>query len=178
MRIKYLSLLMAAMLLTATPSVGKDHKEKAKTEQTAKKKKGKDDKEKDKDQKKDKDAKKAGKKGKKGKKGQQPQQPQKPQEEKPSIDRKGLFGVTKVKNEWFFHIADSLIGRDFLTTTRYTTTPSGSGKFGGEQVNEQTVYFQLGADEQMLLRANLIINVADSTQKISRPSKSATRTPS
>ena len=46
MRIKYLSLLMATMLLTATPSVGKDHKEKAKTEQTAKKKKGKDDKEK------------------------------------------------------------------------------------------------------------------------------------
>ena len=168
MRIKYLSLLMAAMLLTATPSVGKDHKEKAKTEQTAKKKKGKDDKEKSKDQKKSKDAKKAAKKGKKGKKGQQPQQPQKPQEEKPSIDRKGLFGVTKVKNEWFFHIADSLIGRDFLTTTRYTTTPSGSGKFGGEQVNEQTVYFQLGADDQMLLRANLIINVADSTQKISR----------
>ena len=65
MRIKYLSLLMAAMLLTATPSVGKDHKEKAKTEQTAKKKKGKDDKEKSKDQQKSKDTQKAAKKAQK-----------------------------------------------------------------------------------------------------------------
>ena len=168
MRIKYLSLLMAAFLLTATPSEGKDHKEKDKTEQTAKKKKGKEDKKKEEDSSKKKDSKKSGKKSKKGKKGQEAEQPQKPQEEKPSIDRNGLFHVTKVKNEWYFQVADSLIGRDFLTTTRYTTTPSGSGKFGGEQVNEQTVYFQVGKDEQMLLRANLIINVADSTQKISR----------
>ncbi len=190
MRIKYLSLLLAAFLLTTTPSEGKDHKEKDKTEQTAKKKKDKKDKKnkdseqkeqdkkankkKGKENKKNKDSdqkkqsKKANKKGKKGKKGQQPEQAQKPQEEKPSIDRNGLFHVTKVKNEWFFQIADSLIGRDFLTTTRYTTTPAESGKFGGEQVNEQTVYFQVGKDDQMLLRANLIINVADSTQKISR----------
>lgn len=165
---KYLSLLMAAFLLTASPSEGKDRKEKDKTEQASQKKKDKESKKKDKDSKKKKEDKKAGKKGKKGKKGQQPEQPQKPQEEKPSVDRAGLFHVTKVKNEWYFQIADSLVGRDFLTTTRYTTTPSGSGKFGGEQVNEQTVYFQVGKDEQMLLRANLIINVADSTQKISR----------
>ncbi|MCR5269663.1 MAG: zinc-dependent metalloprotease [Prevotella sp.] len=88
--------------------------------------------------------------------------------EKPQVDRKGLFHVTKEKNDWFFQIPDSLIGRQFLTTTRFTGTPASSGIFGGEQVNEQTVYFQKGVDNQLLLRANLIINVADSVDKISR----------
>lgn len=163
MRIKYLSLLMAAFLLTASPSVGKDRKEKQKdkekTEQTAKKKKEKKSDEKSQDSK-------SSKKSRRKKK--QPEQPQKPAEEKPSVDRPGLFRVTKLKNDWFFHIPDSLVGRDFLTTTRFTATPSDCGKFGGEQVNEQMVYFQKINDEQMLLRARLIINVADSTQAISR----------
>lgn len=163
MRIKYLSLLMAAFLLTASPSVGKDRKEKQKdkekTEQTAKKKKEKKSDEKSQDSK-------SSKKSRRKKK--QPEQPQKPAEEKPSVDRPGLFRVTKLKNDWFFHIPDSLVGRDFLTTTRFTATPSDCGKFGGEQVNEQMVYFQKVNDEQMLLRARLIINVADSTQAISR----------
>ena len=88
--------------------------------------------------------------------------------EKPSVDRNGLFHVTKLKNEWFFEIGDSLIGRDFLTTVRYTSTPSNSGKFGGEQLNEQTVYFELGKDDQLLLRSRLLINVADSTQNINK----------
>ncbi len=176
MRIKYLSLMMAAFLLTAAPAESLAGNEVGKTEQNAspdKKKKE----EKEKKSKKEAKAKKAEKKSKEQKpekkrrrknKSKEAEQPQKPQEEKPTVDRAGLFHVTKLKNEWYFQIADSLIGRDFLTTTRYTTTPSGSGKFGGEQVNEQTVYFQKGADDQMLLRANLIINVADSTQKISR----------
>ena len=78
--------------------------------------------------------------------------------EKPAVDRPGLFHVTKMKNDWFFEIPDSLIGREFLTTTRFTSTPSNSGKFGGEQVNERTVYFQKGPDDQLLLRASLLIN--------------------
>lgn len=169
MRIKYLSLLMATLLLTATPSSAKDRKEKDKTEQSAKEKKTKKSEEKGKDSKSD------SKKSRKKKK--QSEQPQKPAEEKPSVDRPGLFRVTKLKNEWFFHIPDSLIGRDFLTTTRFTSTPSDSRKFGGEQVNEQMVYFQKVNDEQMLIRAKLIINVADSTQAISRAIKISNENP-
>ena len=61
-----------------------------------------------------------------------------------------------------------IIGREFLTTTRYTSTPAGIGKFGGEQVNQQTLYFQPAPDDGMLLRAKLIINVADTTETINR----------
>ena len=108
-------------------------------------------------------------KNKKNKKGQPEQnaQAQKPAPT-PSVDRQGMFQVQKVENDWFFIIPDSLIGRDFLTTTRYTSTPAGSGKFGGEMLNQQTVYFQKGVDNQLLLRVRLFVNVSDTTQMINR----------
>ncbi|MCQ2197473.1 MAG: zinc-dependent metalloprotease [Bacteroidaceae bacterium] len=105
-------------------------------------------------------------KKKKAKTAQQAPQP-KPQP-KPSVDREGLFHVTKMKEDWFFVIPDSLMGRDFLTTTRFTSTPAGSGQFGGEQLNEQTVYFEMVADSQIVMRARLLINYADSTQQINK----------
>ncbi len=89
-------------------------------------------------------------------------------EPKPSVRRPGLFNVTKVENDWFFEIPDSLIGRDFLTTTRYTSTPAGSGQFGGELLNEQTVYFQPGVNNHLLMRVRLFVNVSDSTQAINK----------
>ena len=85
-----------------------------------------------------------------------------------SLYRKGLFNVLKEENDWFFEIPDSLIGRDFLNTTRYTSTPSGCGLFGGEMISQQTVYFQKGVDNQLLLRVRLFVNVSDSTQSINK----------
>ena len=82
--------------------------------------------------------------------------------------RKGLFHVQKVENDWFFGIPDSLIGRDFLTTTRYISTPAGSGKFGGEMLGQQTVYFQPGVNNQLLLRVRLLVDASDSTQAINK----------
>ena len=107
------------------------------------------------------------KKKKKKKQTAQATTAQKPQP-KPSVERSGMFRVTKVENDWFFEIPDSLIGRDFLTTTRYTSTPSGSGKFGGEMLNQQTVYFQPGVDNRLLLRVRMFVNVSDTTQAINK----------
>ena len=88
--------------------------------------------------------------------------------QKGKVERKGMFNVSKVENDWFFEIPDSLIGRDFLTTTRYTSTPAGSGKFGGEMLNQQTVYFQPTVNDQLLLRVRLFVNVSDTTQQINK----------
>ena len=85
-----------------------------------------------------------------------------------TLRRPGLFNVSKTENNWFFEIPDSLIGRDFLTTTRYISTPAGSGEFGGELLNQQTVYFQPGINNQLLLRVRLLVNVSDSTQAINK----------
>ena len=153
---KLLTIILALALLCPTLSAKeKKEKAKAKTEQAAKAQGQKAN-----------DKKKDNKKGKKGEPAPVAQQP-KPAP-KPSVDRKGMFQVQKLENDWFFLIPDSLIGRDFLTTTRYTSTPAGSGKFGGEMLNQQTVYFQRGVDKQLLLRVRLFVNVSDTTQMINK----------
>lgn len=82
--------------------------------------------------------------------------------------KNGLFTVEKNGNDWFFIIPDSLLERRFLTTTRYTATPANCGKFAGEQINGQTIYFEKAPDERLLMRAELLINVSDSLDDINR----------
>lgn len=156
----YLCLLLGFSLNAQSASLQISEKPKEKTE-----------KKKEKKEKKEKESKKEKKKAKKGKNAKEetadtPKENAQP--EKPQIERNGLFRVTKQKDEWFFEIPDSLIGRLFLTTTRYTAIPSNNSKFAGEQLNEQTLYFTKGVEDQLLLRAKHIINVADTTTEINR----------
>ena len=98
----------------------------------------------------------------------QPAAQQAPQPPKPSVSRHGMFDITKVNADWFMEIPDSLLEKDILAITRYTSTPSNSGKFGGEMCNEQVVYFQKGVDGNLLLRSRMTVNVADTTQMINK----------
>ena len=82
--------------------------------------------------------------------------------------QKGLFTVSKSGTDWFFEVPDSLIGRKFLVTVRYTSTPGGTQKYGGELVNQQTVYWQVAPDNKLMLRSELLINTADSTDAINK----------
>lgn len=108
-------------------------------------------------------------KKKKGKaKTEAPAPAPKKKEVKPSISRKGMLNVEKVANDWFMEVPDSLLGKDILAVTRYTSTPSSSGKFGGEECNEQVVFFEMNPDSTLLLRSRLTINLADSTEAISK----------
>ena len=50
----------------------------------------------------------------------------KKKEVKPSISRKGMLNVEKVGTDWFLEVPDSLLGKDILAVTRYTSTPSRS----------------------------------------------------
>ncbi len=91
------------------------------------------------------------------------------EEVKPDVDRPGLFHVMKKKNEWFFEISDSLLGKDPLTTMRYISTPVTIGKYGGKMSNDEVVYFQLNPDGDLLLRVYLFVNFTDSTKKVFCP---------
>lgn len=84
------------------------------------------------------------------------------------VERKGLFNVTADGSDWFFSIPDSLLGREILVTVRYTSTPANTGQYGGEQANQQTVYFEKSPTGKLLLRSRLLINAADSTDAINR----------
>ncbi len=65
----------------------------------------------------------------------------------------GLFTISKVDNKFFFQIPDSLFNRYMLVVTRYLSTPEGMGRFGGEKANEQTIYFEKGANNTVFLRS-------------------------
>ena len=68
---------------------------------------------------------------------------------------KGLFTVTKQGEDYFFEIADSLLSREFLTTVRLTQAPANVGKFAGEQINQQTIYFEKAPGDRLLMRSNI-----------------------
>ena len=97
-----------------------------------------------------------------------PVAPPKKKEAKASISRKGMVSVEKVGTDWYLEVPDSLLGKDILAVTRYTSTPSNSGMFGGEECNEQVVYFEMNPDSTLLLRSRLTVNITDSTQAISK----------
>ncbi|GGE38964.1 uncharacterized protein DUF5118 [Pedobacter psychrotolerans] len=69
-----------------------------------------------------------------------------------AISQDGLFNVRQVDQKWFFEVPDSLLGRYLLAVTRYITTPQGFGSFGGEKVNEQTLFFQKGNNNNLFLK--------------------------
>lgn len=90
--------------------------------------------------------------------------------------KNGLFGVQKDKDKWFFLVPDSLVGRPFLAMTRYVSTPSGANVYGGEEVNEQTFYWER-VDDRLLLRSMVYLSVADSAQAIARAVKASAQDP-
>ena len=97
-------------------------------------------------------------------------------EKKEAPVRQGLFSVQKDGDKWFFLVPDSLMGSPFLAITRYVSTPSGAGIYGGEEVNEQTFYWEK-VDGRLLLRSLVYLSVADSTQAIARAVKASAQDP-
>ncbi|MFC0777006.1 zinc-dependent metalloprotease [Flavobacterium sp. HJSW_4] len=67
--------------------------------------------------------------------------------------KSGLFTVNQVDTKYYFQIPDSLFNRYMLVVTRYLSTPEGMGIFGGEKANEQTIYFEKGANNIVFLRS-------------------------
>lgn len=65
----------------------------------------------------------------------------------------GLFTVSQADTKFYFQIPDSLFNRYMLVVTRYLATPEGLGSFGGEKVNEQTIYFEKGPNNTVFLRS-------------------------
>jgi hypothetical protein len=89
----------------------------------------------------------------------------------------GLFIVRHIDDQWYFEVPDSIIGRYLLAVTRFTAVPQNFGKFAGEAVNQQTVYFEQRDNKTMLLRAYVLSQEADPKSSISRTLKASTADP-
>ncbi len=90
--------------------------------------------------------------------------------------RHGLFGVQHQKDDWFFVIPDSLLGRPILTITRFVSTPVATDVYGGELANNQVLYWEKRG-EQLLLRALMFDSTADSTAAIAAAVRNSAENP-
>jgi hypothetical protein len=79
---------------------------------------------------------------------------------------KGMFTTHFTDNKWYFEIPDSLLKRYILAVTRYVNMPQGINLYGGEKANEQTIYFEKGAGNKLLLRACLYKDIASDTNQV------------
>jgi len=91
--------------------------------------------------------------------------------------KKGLFDVRHIEDKWYFEIPDTLLGRYILTVTRFTSVPQDLGKFSGEEVNENTIYFERRDDKTMLMRAYVVTQEAPENSKIEKTLRASTADP-
>ena len=90
-----------------------------------------------------------------------------------AVTKKGLFTVHKVEDKYYFEIADSVLGREILAVTRFSKVPGGGGKYGGEEVNQQSLKFEKGPSNNIFIRVVALISTADSTNAISKAVKNS-----
>ncbi len=91
--------------------------------------------------------------------------------------QKGIFTVRHIEDKWYFEVPDSVIGRFLLSVTRFTSVPQGFGKFAGEKVNEQTLYFEQKDKKTLLLRGFVLSQQANEDTKIYQTLKASTTDP-
>ena len=96
---------------------------------------------------------------------------------KPGSVREGIFTVRHIEDKWYFEIPDSIIGRYLLAVTRFTGVPQNFGKFSGEAVNQQTIYFEQRDAKNLVLRAYVLSQEADPDSRISKTLKASTVDP-
>ena len=95
-----------------------------------------------------------------------------------AVSSKGLMTVHKLEEKYFFEIADSLIGREIMTVTRFSKTAAGGGIFGGEEINSQVVKWEKGPENKLFLRSiTLVIASGDSTKPIFQSVKNSSADP-
>jgi len=84
------------------------------------------------------------------------------------IKKPGLFTIYQSKelDTIYMEIPASLLGRDIMVVNRLKKSPAGSGVFAGESLDENTIYFEPGANETLKMRLNEVIADADSSDMI------------
>jgi hypothetical protein len=76
--------------------------------------------------------------------------------------QKGLFTVHKINEDYYFELADTIIGREFIAVSRIAKTAAGAG-YGGEEENRQVLRWERGPNNKVFLRAVLHINASADT---------------
>ena len=90
--------------------------------------------------------------------------------------KKGLFNVQYWKDNYYFQVPDSLLGRLLLVNTRFVSTPVDAGVYGGELANSQVLYWERRGRD-LYLRANMYDTRVEADEAIAQAVANATQDP-
>lgn len=76
-------------------------------------------------------------------------------------------------DHFYFEIPQDILGREILAVSRFSKVAGGGGKYGGEEVNQQSLEFELGPSKNVFIRVVTLISMADSTNAISKAVKNS-----
>lgn len=82
--------------------------------------------------------------------------------------KNGLFTVYKTGERYYFDIPDTLLNRELLLTNWLVKVPSGSPKYGGEQMDQKVILFDKGIGKKINLRVVSVGTTVDPTQAIAK----------
>lgn len=91
--------------------------------------------------------------------------------------RDGLFTVRHIEKSWYFEIPESELGRLLLCVTRLTSTPQDFKMYAGEEIQRNTVFFELRDEKTMFLRSYAQSYTAPKDSKIAGLVEGATVAP-
>ena len=89
----------------------------------------------------------------------------------------GMLGVAQHENDWYFEVPDSLLGRRMLAVTRFVSNTVDAGEYGGEEVNEQMIYWEKAPNGNLLLRTDVLSIQAAADQEIFKAVKVSSENP-
>ena len=89
----------------------------------------------------------------------------------------GLFRVGKHENDWYFEVPDSLLGRRLYAVTRFVSNTVDAGNYGGEEVNEQMIYWEKAPNGNLLLRNDVLSIYAKADQDIDKAVRVSSENP-
>lgn len=93
-------------------------------------------------------------------------------------DKEAMIAVSKDNDKWFFTVADSILGRELLAVSRFTSTPANSGQYGGENFRTDVFVFEKSVDgKSLLLRSREHFLHADTLDAISKAVKASSMDP-
>lgn len=89
----------------------------------------------------------------------------------------GMFTVRHIKDDWYFEVPDSLMGRLLLVVTRFKSVPQGFKMISGEEVNRSVVYWEQHNGKTLFLREYVQSQFARPGDKIAEALKQSTVDP-
>ena len=89
----------------------------------------------------------------------------------------GMFTVRHIKDDWYFEVPDSLMGRLLLVVTRFKAVPQGFKMISGEEVNRSVVYWEQHNSKTLFLREYVQSQFGRPGDKIAEALKQSTVDP-